>query len=423
VRRATVGRIAAAAACILSALGTPSLSATLSSESSIGLSAEYASNPFFLQSGTCEPPRTPGVRCAVPTAEALGVLANLPGTYTSDTLTIDLIPRVRFAETHGPVALLSNYQYLDTDLRWTNERSTLTLNGGWHHDSTYYNQFENAALLGHDLRRLELLGNAAWQFQLTERGDVQLSASYDKVNYSQKNAPSSVTDFSYAQGAAAYDYALTEHLQWTTSAGYAHFELPLNSYTSDERFAQTALKHTLSEQWSMSAQVGYAYLSGRAEALICCQLAVNSSGQLYLAYIPVTETASRGAPNYALSFDRKDERTVLDFSASRSIQPSGLGALLTQDDIGGSVTRSSSERLTFGATVHWSHLTDSLGHLTNLHRSYYQGGLNADWQWTEHWTLELQGSYTEQFLSPSLPSAHGVTVYLNLLRQFGRLRF
>jgi hypothetical protein len=399
----------AAAGMLCSALTLTAWSATLSSESSVGISSEYASNPFYLQSGA-------------QAAGALGVLANLPATYTGDTLTVDLIPRVRFAETSGPIALLSNYQYLDTDWRWNTERNTLTVNADWHHDSTYYNQFENAALLGHDLRRLELIGNLAWQFQLTERSDVQLLGSYDKVNYSQKGAPSSLTDYTYYQGAAQYDYALSERWQSTTSAGYGHYQLPLGSYMSDQRFAQTGLKHGLSEQWSLSAQVGYAYLSAHAVTEICCQIAVSPSGQLYLVEIPVTQTASRGAPNYTASLERKTERLVLDFAASRAIEPSGLGVLVTQDDVSASVTRQSTERLSLGATVHWSRISDSLGRLSYLNRHYYDGDLTANWQWTGHWTLQLQASYTEQFLSPQLPGAPCVTVYLNLLRQFGRLR-
>ena len=65
---------------------------TLSSESSVGLSSEYASNPFLASSG------------AHP-AESIAAVANLPATYTSDTQTLDFVPRLRFAETHGYVAL------------------------------------------------------------------------------------------------------------------------------------------------------------------------------------------------------------------------------------------------------------------------------------------------------------------------------
>ncbi len=388
-------------------LATVSWGDTLTSQSSVGVSADYASNPFQLYSG------------AHP-AESLAVLANLPATYTSDTQTFDLIPRVRFAETHGEVALLSNYQYLDGDWRWNSARNTITVNAGWHHDSTYYNAFENVALLGHDIRRLEQTGSASWEYLLTERSDLQLSGLWDKVAYSQ-NSASSVSNFSYAQGSAQYEHSLTEHWQWTDTVGYAHYQLLLSTYASDERFAQTGLKGTLSELWSLSAQVGYAYLTGHEQGLICCEIALNQYGQPYLIYIPVEETASRGSPNYAATLERKDERFVLDLAASRAIQPSGLGALLTQDDARIAVTVPWTERLSLGAALHYSRLTDSLDRL-NLDRRYYNASLTASWQWSEYWTVQILGSYVQQDLTPQTPMVPGVTVYVTMLRQFGQLR-
>src|SRR5580692_3386491 len=95
---------------------------TLSSESSIGLSSEYASNPFLVPSGGHA-------------AQSLALLANLPATYTSDLQSIDIIPRLREAETHGDVQLISDYQYLDTDWHLNGERNSLITNVDWHHDS------------------------------------------------------------------------------------------------------------------------------------------------------------------------------------------------------------------------------------------------------------------------------------------------
>jgi hypothetical protein len=400
-----------AAGCGLSlALCGIALADTLSSESSVGLSSGYNSNPFLEPSG-------------VQAAESVAVLANLPATYTSDTQSLELEPRLRFAETHGAEALLSDYQYLDGVWRVNSERNTFTASADWHHDSTFYNEFENAALLGRDLRRLEDIANLDWRRDLTERSDLHLSGSWDKVNYSPNVATTAtgVENFSYGQALLEYDYALNDRWQWTNTLGDGRYELVGQSYRSDDRFVQTGLKRTLSERWSLTAQVGYSYLSASGQGSICCQILLGPHGY-YLQPTPVSLNQSRGAANYTLSIERQSERVALDLALSRAIQPSGLGALLTQDDVSLKASLQWSARLTLAATLHGSRLSDPLHQLDLGDRRYADFDLSATWLWTEHWTLQLQGSYILQRVISGGPTPSGAAVYLNLLRQFGRIR-
>jgi hypothetical protein len=382
---------------------------TLSSQSSVAITSQYASNPFMLSAG------------AQP-AESTALEGTLPATYTSDTQTIDIIPRFRFAESYGPTALLSNYEYVDGDWHWSSERNTLTLAGFWHHDTTYYNQFENAALLGHDVQHLEKQGSLSWQRALDERSYLQVSGSWDDSAYGQ-SAILGVSAYTYVQGALEYQRALNELWQSTTTIGYGRYALSNGSYSSVERFAQTALQRTLSERWSLSAQAGYVYLSARAVASVCCQVLFDpTTGLPYLQNIPIEESSSKGTPSFLLNAEHRDERLVIDLSVSRAINASGLGGLLTEDDASIGATMPWTERLTVGGTLHWSQLQDTLGRLNLGDRKIYDLDLSADWQWTEKWTTELRASYQQQYLTAQTPAARGVTVYVSLLRQFGRLR-
>ena len=392
---------------LMSGLCTVTLGDTLSSESSVGLSSEYASNPFLASSG------------AHP-AESIAAVANLPATYTSDMQTLDIVPRLRFAETHGYVALLSDYQYLDGTWHINSERNVFTVIADWHHDSTLYNAFENGALLGRSLRRREVIGNLGWKRELSERDDLQLLGSWDQVAYSPSQQ-SGLVNFDYGQALLQYDRALSERWQLTTAAGFGRYEQINHSFSSDNRFVQTALNRTLSERWSMMAQVGYSYLSAHEQGYICCQLVVESGG-LGLQYIPFNQSASRGGATYLLSLERKGDRWVFDLAASRVIQPSGLGALLTQDDQSLKASIPWTERWTWAATLHAAELTDSLQTLNIGDRRYADIDLSANWLWTEHWTLQLQASYVLERVVSGLPTSSGVTVYVNLMRQFGHIR-
>jgi hypothetical protein len=373
----------------------------------VGLAADYNSNPFLRSTG-------------IQSAESEAVVANLPATYTSDTISYELIPRVRFAETQGVTSLLSDYQDLDADWHLNEERNTVVLGGGWHRDSTFYNVFENYALQGTTLHRLEETGNASWQHLFSERSDLEIIGSYDQVGYSH-NPSVVLTNFNYLQGTLQYDRTLAERWQWTLAVGDGHYELGNDSYTSDNRFAQTSLTHSLSQLWSGSLQIGYSRVSSITREQ---QLAIFESpgGGFEFGFETFSVRAAQGTGSFSASIERKGERLVLDLAASRAIVPSGFGALLTQDDASIAATLPWTERWTLSARLHGSRLSDPLQQIAIGDRRFYDADLNASWMVTEHWTLQLTATYLLERGSSYFPVGNSASLALALSRQLGHLR-
>jgi len=318
---------------------------------------------------------------------------------------------VRFAETQGVAALLSNYQYLDADWKLSQELNTIVLGGSWHRDSTFYNLFENAALNGTNLHRQEEMGNASWQRLFGERSDVTILGSYDQVNYGQN--PSFYV--------VSYDRTLSERWKWTTAVGYGQYQLRDQSYRSDNRFAQTSLTYSLSELWSGSLQLGYSRVTSLTQEQ---QLAIFQApgGGFELGFETLKIGASQGTDSFSATVERKGERLVLDLAASQAIEPSGLGALLTEDDASIAVNMPWSERWSFGARLHGARLSDPLQQISLSDRRFYDADLSASWLVTEHWTLQLNVTYLLQRYSSSLPVGASTSVGLSLSRQLGHLR-
>lgn len=390
--------------------GGAALAGSVGSESSVGLAAEYSSNPQMLSSGARA-------------AESAAVLMNLPATYNSDTQTLDLIPRVRFAQTHGDFSLLSNYQYLDADWRLASQNNIYTAAGSWHHDSTLYNVFENAALSGIELHRQEETGNLGWQRQVSERDDFQFTGSWDHLAYGA-NSAGVLDNFNYGQASVAYDHTFTERWHASIAVGYGHYELLNHTYRNDDRFAQLSVDRSLSDRWSLDLQANYSYLRSRIEVgeLYCPEQTILVCELIPSLYeiITVPEHSAGGSGNGAIKLEYLYQRGTLDFSVSRAIQPSGFGALLTQDDASVKGSYDWTERWKLGATLHASRLSDPL-HQINLGTfHYYDLDLSAQWLWTEHWTLGMLVSTNAQEVGG--PHALGATVSLTLFRQFGRIR-
>jgi hypothetical protein len=395
-----------AATCALSlATLSSSFGATLSSESSVGLLTGYNSNPYVVANGTA--------------AEAVAVVADVPATYTSDWQSFDLEPRLRYGQTHGAAQLLSDYEYLDAMWRLNGERTTLLIDAGWHRDSTLYNQYENAALIGHDLPRLEDSATGSWQRTLSERSDVRLDGACDQVNYSA-SSNLRLDNYHSAQAFAAYERTLTELWQWSVSLGFQHYEQPALGSSSDDRLLQTSVTGALSERWSMTTQVGYSLLNSGIQGYVCCQILESPSGY-FLQYIPVRQDSSGGSFDYLVSLQRKSERLVLGLSASQSILPSALSATIKQDTVALNATMPWTERFTLSAMLQGSQQSNPLQPTISIgDRRFYDAGLSASWLWTEHWSLGLATAYIRQ-RTAALSQASSYSVNLTLSRQFGRL--
>lgn len=385
--------------------------ASIGSESSIGLAADANSNPYLVSSGA-------------QAAESAAFLANVPISYNGDENTVDVIPRVRFAETHGPAELLTDYQYLDADWRFASERNSLTATADWHHDSTLYNVFENGALNGRTVYREENLASLGWQRLLSERSDFQINGSYDRIDYDAA-AGATLSSYEYEQGSAQYDHQIGERWQASLIGGYGSFRPIQLNYHGQQEFGDLALTRLLSERWSVKAQVGYSWLQNRlVQPELFCPV---SFLYCYFGVVPfetvqVTLHSSGSSPTGQLLIERRYERTTIDLSGSRNVVPSGLGALVVQSDVAISATYQVSARWQLAATLHGASLSDatpqSQSQIGNRHAADLD--LSANWQWTEHWQLQLGAIVHGQDINGQY--AHGVAFSVGAFRQFGRVR-
>ena len=357
-------------------------------EPSVSLSGEYSSNPRLLQTDAHA-------------VESAALTLVMPATYTGARQSFDLRPQIRAAATHGDTELISDYQYLDSSWRINWPTQILQLSGFLHHDSTLYNQFENGALLPATQRRTEQNGALDWQNRLTERVTLRTDLSYDRVNYGLL-ARSGLSDYRYLQASLGLSRDMTERLLWTLSVGSSRYDVIDQDYRNDNPFARTTLTQKLSEDWTMTAGAGVSSLRARSQ---------------FGAFI---SRSRRTLPNFNLMLERRNAEGSFSFVISRSIQPSGFGALVTQDNVSLSRNVNWSERWSGSAVLRGSRQLDSLRQLNLGDRRYYSAELAATWLWREQLTLTAQLGLSTQHYASNLPQPSSTAFYLTLTRQFYR---
>jgi hypothetical protein len=376
-------------------------------DSTLGLQAGYNSNPLLLTSGARS-------------AESLALVLDAPLRYTGNAQVFSLRPRLRYATTSGDVAVLSDYQYLDAGWSSETERNTWAANAGWHRDSTLYNQIESSAIPGYNLHRTEEQGSLNWQRALSERNDVSAETTVDRVTYEAQAVPT-LSDYRYGAASLGLGRNLSERARISLTGGFSRYQLQDQSYRTDSTNAQLGYTAALSERWSWSAQVGKAWLKLQQGTL---QYVVERlpDGTLVLVQREVQVDSSASTSNYALKIQRSYERWQLEMSATRSLQPSGLGALLTQDDFVLKASRDWTERLNLSIAARETQLSDSLGPLSSVGGPYYYLDLGASWKLTERWLLQAQVSGTRQRLSAQTQYINNFSAFVTVARQFGRQR-
>ena len=95
---------------------------------------------------------------------------------------------------------------------------------------------------------------------------------------------------------------------------------------------------------------------------------------------------------------------------------------MTVDDVALTASIPWTERWILTARLHGTQLSNSIINPGVIHQRYSDFDLGANWRWTEHWTVNLQGAYNLQHITAGAPTASGVAVNLTLFRQFGRVR-
>ena len=169
----------------------------------------------------------------------------------------------------------------------------------------------------------------------------------------------------------------------------------------------------------MSASAGVSRLKSR-QRLTALFLEPDAHGVLRPVLSSVYRYSGANTSSYSLSLQRQFERWRLDATGSRALQPSGFGALATQDDLTFRAIVSWTERLNLSAAVHESRLSDSTKRLNLSGRRYYDLNLGADWRWTQLWQVQLQTSAALERPTPNASTRTNIAVFLSMSRQLGR---
>jgi hypothetical protein len=360
-------------------------------EPKIALSGEYDTNGDFTTLT-----RSPS---------SVGAAAfDLPLRFYTDGGSFSVVPRIRVGDAHTYASFGSDYAYLDAIASVERERFKGSLDAGWSSDSTVHSGLDSALAGQPNVRRTADNGYGTAQYDLTERATIDFELQWSRVRYASN---ATLAGYDYDTALLDYAYALTPRLRLTAEIDVSHQVAQSDVESSKSGAALLGVKSQLTETWTFNAS------AGRSKLVT----------QYFFLPIAQFEFDSR-ANNYAAGLEHQGERTVANFSATRSLAPSGIGSLVDRTDYSLSVNRNLTERMACGAEAHRDRSNDALGFNDNGHRDWTTIVASVQWHLTPLWDVAARASWTNLlYRYPSLDaSAANTGVYVIFTRNFGPRR-
>jgi hypothetical protein len=323
-----------------------------------------------------------------------------------------LQPSGRYSNSAGFASLAANYFHLDTNLQFTNELESTTLQGELARDSSLYHA--GGFVNGIGVRRDTAATAADWTRLLTERGQLQLDASWSRVNYGQTPGEIALIDYKYLTAGPTYAYTLSELNTLKVISSFGQYQSRDGLTESKSENLQLGFVRQLDELWSLSLTGGYSH-SANAEKLVF--------GNFYFGSLSTSQNSSV----YSATLTRKSEQLTFSGAVSQALQPTGLAYLSLQDSVNVSVAYTRSERWDYALNATWQRARNPLTSAAqaalgaaNLEVKYLNVQFTANWHWTEQWIVSMHVMRLSQQYGPPPVSGASSGVSVDMVRQFLR---
>ena len=240
----------------------------------------------------------------------------------------------------------------------------------------------------------------SWTRMLTETMQLQLAYQLNDVSYVNGQSVG-LYDYRYGVTTARLTSQLSEQNQVIVIGGYSAFHVPSTGFDSINRNIQIGASRTFSESMQGTLLAG----ARRTESLtqggkIIYRRELDPYefivfGRIAYILVPVgvtTDTRSeKTGSTFNGSLEKKFERSQVNLTLARSLDPSGSGGQIEQDSIEFRWRRQMTSGFQFSLNVNTQNSRIVEGNISNNDRKYYYVEPSVYWQLSPEWTLS--GAY------------------------------
>ena len=237
----------------------------------------------------------------------------------------------------------------------------------------------------------------SWTWMISQISQLQLAYQQTDVSYGNNSLSAGLYDYRYRTASATLGQRLSELDQIFLYGGYSDYQVPFTSFDSETRSLQGGITRNFSETTKGTLQAGRRWTeSFRKSGGWECGLEVSTSGGvvcLYYIIVPLDIITKSTGSVFTGSLESKMESTDWSISLSRSLDPSGSGGQVEQDQFKFALNKRLSPRA--GVNINGSALKSRRqeGTILSSDRTFYDLSPGVYWQWTREWSVGANYRY------------------------------
>lgn len=324
--------------------------------------------------------------------------------------------RLRSVRYSGNTGLDTNDKFLNFSSSLIKERTQWRLSGATFKESTLLSEnfTPDLGIVRTQTHRTTRSIAPAWSALLTEATELKLDYQSSDVSY-DKGVRGPFNDYQSNQTNLSLSNVLSSRTQIFISGSNSTFEVPAAEYSSKTNSWQLGLTRDFSETLKATLSAG-----GRkttAKRVVHCDPQNLIFGLFCLVPINRVDTTKDSGSVYNLNIQKQLERTHIDLTVNRGIDPSGSATQIQTNTVSFGISHDITQsRLTAGFNASGYRSKAIGGNAASYPaRDYYLLEPSLSWRWTER--LSLSGSYRRVRLkfrdSASAPVSNAIQVTIS----------
>jgi hypothetical protein len=385
------------------AIGTAgaSYAAEWSMESSVALRSEYNDNIELT---------------SAPHPTVWGLLLAPEIKFSGTTETTNVTGGVRFSVNRYSESNLNTVDH-SVGLRssYQAERNRFAFDFDSVRDSTLVSELLETGVVQVRRQRDRLTANPSWRHSLTEATAITVSYGYTDVRYADTHN-TSLSDYRDQQLSVGAISNLTERAALTLSAYYDWYETDPRTFEAKTAGIQARYDHAFSETLRGSVAVGARNTRSTqsSQAFVCSGPILFGLCFGDISQVTLTRSDRSTGLTFLGSIDRKFETALLTAQLSREIYPTGIGAIVETDRLGGAWQQQWSPTVTFFVDASVYHTRYVGNFVSGSNTRYWRIEPRVTWKITDNWTLLSGYSHSRVAYENNSASAAANVAYVVL---------
>ncbi len=280
---------------------------------------------------------------------------------------------------------------------YKSERSTWQLDASRTRDSVITNEQadpDTGAVQSSKDRETDSLA-PTWTWLFSQRSRLELAYEQADVAYDQNSLSTGLYDYRYRTFSATIANLLSERDQIFIYGGYSKFHVPITNFDSETLNLQAGFTRNLTETTKATLQAGRRRTESFTKGGAPIYSYYSDSTGIYRILSGVTQDTrtQKTSSVFSGNLESKFESSDLSLSLSRSLDPSGSGGQVEQDQFRLKLNKRLSSRMSASINGSALKVRTQEGNISNSNRAFYDFGPGVYWQWTQEWSMGANYRY------------------------------